>query len=46
MVVMTGMLAWTFDLYSPYLRTGAADTATSAQVVASNSAIERNAGGA
>jgi hypothetical protein len=42
---MTAMLAWTFDLYTPYLRTSIGDTATSAQVVANASAIERNAGG-
>jgi hypothetical protein len=45
-VVLTALLAWTFDLYTPYVRTSTADTSASQQVVASASAYERDTGGA
>jgi len=44
-VVLTAMLAWTFDLYTPYVRTRTADTSASQQVAASASANERDARG-
>ena len=38
-VVLTALLAWTFDLYTPYVNSSAGDTVASDKVLASVAAI-------